>query len=236
MARDRGARADVDRTPARGVGSPVSHHVWLPASLARPARLEKDLLFADSDDSPDRWCTHDCPPQDGSRVRAKAGRCRQKTQARPSTSTPEMMEGDRPAEATGAEQARRDLLAAMNALESELASSTGDNESLQSLEDSFHGLRQAFDEHKAAVQGPQGLLAELAASEPRLRSRVDQIQSEHSMIVERAEAVAAAIPVADHDPGLLSRIEALLSEINAHSQHLVSLIYEAVDTDIPAVD
>lgn len=145
------------------------------------------------------------------------------------------MEGDASGEAIQARKARRDLLDAMRALESEVVAPASET-SLQRLEESVQAVRRTFDEHKAAVQGPDGLFAELADPEPRMRSHWHDMKSEHSMIVQRAEAIAAAIPAADHEPALLVRIESLLAEISRHGEHLETLTYEAVDTDIPAID
>jgi hypothetical protein len=145
------------------------------------------------------------------------------------------MEDDVSAETDEARTARKDLLDAMSALESEMAAPASE-ESLPRLESSLQAVQRAFDEHKAAVQGPGGLLAELADPEPRMRSHWNDMRIEHSMIVQRARAIAAAIPTADHEPSLLVRIEALLAEISRHSEHLVTLAYEAVDIDIPAID
>lgn len=145
------------------------------------------------------------------------------------------MEDDVSAETVEARTARKDLLDAMSALESEMATPASE-ESLPRLESSLQAVQRAFDEHKAAVQGPGGLLAELADPEPRMRSHWNDMRNEHSMIVQRAEAIAAAIPTADHEPSLLVRIQSLLAEISRHSEHLVTLAYEAVDIDIPAID
>lgn len=141
-----------------------------------------------------------------------------------------------PARASEAKQARRDLLAAMTTLESALTEPARGDTNRAALESHVHALQRAFDEHKELVEGGTGLFADLAGAEPRLQSHVEEIRSEHSLIAEQAAGIAAAIPIEGRDPEMVGRISTLLAEIADHSRHMVSLAYDAFDTDIPAID
>jgi hypothetical protein len=147
------------------------------------------------------------------------------------------MDGETLAEAMEAGRSRRaDLLEAMDVLEAELARPASANGPSPSLDRALRTLRQAFDAQRESVEDPNGLFADLADSEPRLRSHVIDLRNEHTMIAGRAEAIEAAIRVEDHDADIVSRISDLLSDIASHGRHIASLAYDAVDIDIPAID
>jgi hypothetical protein len=69
-----------------------------------------------------------------------------------------------------------------------------------------------------------------------LRSHVTDLRNEHSTIAGRAESIAAAIRVEEHEADIVSRINGLLSAIADHSRHVASLVFDSVDIDIPAID
>lgn len=144
-----------------------------------------------------------------------------------------MMDRNGLARASEAKQARQDLMSAMTSLQSAL---TETDISSDDLERCIRDVQKAFDEHREIVEGGAGLLADFARAEPRLQSHVEEIRGEHSVISNQANAIAVAVPTEGKDPKVVSRINTLLSEIAEHSQHMVSLAYDALDTDIPAID
>lgn len=125
---------------------------------------------------------------------------------------------------------------AIATLRSELAEADEGDASGATLKSHVHALEKAFDEHRQLVEGGKGLFAELADAEPRLQSHVEEIRSEHSLIADQAAVIAAALPTEGYDPEMVARISTLLAEIADHSRHMVSLAYDAFDTDIPAID
>jgi hypothetical protein len=96
-------------------------------------------------------------------------------------------------------------------------------------------LRQALDEHIVEVEGPDGLLAEIMESAPRLASKVEILRQEHGQLVTaltRAQEISRA-----YDPLRLRRaVTRLLGRLTLHRQRGSDLVFEAFNVDIGVAD
>ena len=102
-------------------------------------------------------------------------------------------------------------------------------------------LRQALDEHILEVESPNGLLAEIMLSTPRLASEIEALRSEHrelvSAVVRAQETARAAATDPTHDTLRLRRaVTTLLGRLALHRQHGADLVFDAYNVDIGAAD
>lgn len=93
-------------------------------------------------------------------------------------------------------------------------------------------LRDAFDDHVAATEGPDGLYAEITARHERLVNAVRRLGAEHvgltNDLTELQTLLARPGPVlAIRELGTM-----LLARFSRHRQRGADLVYQAYDVDI----
>jgi hypothetical protein len=107
------------------------------------------------------------------------------------------------------------------------------------LRDELATLSDALETHIVTTEGPDGLLADIAASAPRLAKRVERTKADHSTLRIALQAATDALPDGDDEDaieGARDRVVELLTAI-VHHRHLgADLVYEAYNVDIEAVD
>lgn len=135
---------------------------------------------------------------------------------------------------------RAELLAAITALESALASPAGDPVWSARVQARTDQLASAFDDHVHATEGPDGMYAEILRTAPRLRFGVDRLATEHDDI---RVAIAALGKLVDdlHDSGHdIGRVRdegvGLLARLVRHRQRGADLVFEAYAQDIGGCD
>lgn len=136
---------------------------------------------------------------------------------------------------------RRGLREAMAALETVVAGPSSRQGWLREVEASLVDLRKALDAHIEEVEGPDGLLAEIMESTPRLASDVEILRQEHRELVTaliRAEEISQAVEIDPaYDPLRLRRaVTTLLGRLTLHRQRGSDLVFEAYNVDIGAAD
>jgi hypothetical protein len=96
-------------------------------------------------------------------------------------------------------------------------------------------LSQALVHHMLAVEAPDGILAEIVETAPRLANSVQVMRDDHGRLAARIEKLmteAATAPVAEF------RVDAtdLVHEMMLHRQRGSDLVYEAFTRDIGGID
>lgn len=130
---------------------------------------------------------------------------------------------------------RSKLLGAIAELKAVLAAEA--SASSQAIAEAVDEVRARFDEHRSAIEGAHGTLEEIGSTQPRLLPEVAAIRAEHEAISNDATEIASRAGSLVGDRAELSdQIGSLLGEIAEHSQHVIALVYDASDTDIPAID
>ncbi|HLF42556.1 MAG TPA: hypothetical protein VJA46_03390 [Acidimicrobiia bacterium] len=132
---------------------------------------------------------------------------------------------------------RHGLRGAMIDSEKAVARPSGRQGWLGEVEACLAELRQALDEHIEEVEGPDGLLAEIMESTPRLASEVEILRQEHRQLVTaliRAQEISRAVEIDPaHDPLRLRRaVTRLLGRLTLHRQRGSDLVFEAFNVDI----
>jgi hypothetical protein len=145
-----------------------------------------------------------------------------------------------PEELSRAQLRRHDLAEAMTALEKAIAGPASVAGWLDRVEASLGNLRGALDAHIEEVEGPQGLLDEIVAVDPRLTPYVEDLRKDHIDLLGawvRAEATARAVRGGFALPSKIRRrVTTLLGRLTLHRQAGADLVYEAHSVDIAAAD
>ena len=131
------------------------------------------------------------------------------------------------------------LRSAMAGSEAAVAGPSSRQGWLSEVNASLAELRLALDEHIAEVEGPDGLLAEIIQSTPRLASEVEILRREHRQLVTavaRAQEISRAVETdPSPDPLRLRRaVTTLLGRLTLHRQRGSDLVFEAYNVDIGA--
>ena len=153
-----------------------------------------------------------------------------------------MSETDPPAEPLArATTRRRDLGEAMTDLEKVVAGPASADGWLDRVDMSLVGLRGALDGHIEEVEGPGGLLAEIAAVAPRLAAYTEDLRQEHVALLGAWLRTEATVRAASGDlPAAVSavrrRVTTLLGRLTMHRQAGSDLVFEAYNVDIGAMD
>lgn len=140
-----------------------------------------------------------------------------------------------------ARQNRAGLRAAVGQVERSLSSAARGRVKAWSVElhERLTELSEALEQHIAATEAPDGLLADIATAVPRLSHRVDKTRADHEVLRTAAAAALAALPDDDQDdavPEARNRVVELLTAV-VHHRHLgADLVYEAYNVDIEAGD
>ena len=93
-------------------------------------------------------------------------------------------------------------------------------------------LQIALDQHVAEVERPDGLLAELKKTTPRLSNKIRRVGDEHP---ELCRLCAEAIELAKHSEQVSNNRKSVLNLLIAiarHRQRGADLVYEAYNVDI----
>ncbi|HZU72686.1 MAG TPA: hypothetical protein VE990_07930 [Acidimicrobiales bacterium] len=139
-----------------------------------------------------------------------------------------------------ARERRAGLRAAMGDVERSLASpAAGRTEAwVKTLAEDLRRLSTALDLHIEATEAPDGLLADVVSSAPRLANRADQARRDHQNLRYRLHTAQEAL-TAGPEPDLhevRERVVEVLAGI-VHHRHLgADLVYEAFNVDIEAAD
>ena len=95
------------------------------------------------------------------------------------------------------------------------------------------GLREAFSEHVAVTEGPDGLYGELVDHAPRLARGIECLQREHAALLASMDGLHGRVrrpdPTIEQIRGWACT---LLEELWSHRQRGADLVYEAYATDI----
>ena len=98
------------------------------------------------------------------------------------------------------------------------------------------GLREAFDEHLAGTEGPDGYYAGLLAEAPRLAGAVRRLVAEHRRMAAAFAAVTAAQERAGRTAAgaddVREAVVDLLVLFSRHRQHGSDLLWEAYGFDV----
>jgi hypothetical protein len=95
------------------------------------------------------------------------------------------------------------------------------------------GLRDAFSEHVAVTEGPDGLYGELVDHAPRLARGIEVLKREHAALLARMDGLYGRVRRAEPAPEQIRRwADELLRELSLHRQRGADLVYEAYGTDI----
>lgn len=99
--------------------------------------------------------------------------------------------------------------------------------------DALHHVRVALAEHVDEVEGAEGLLVELRQADPRLVSKVDQLEREHPQLVRAVDAALRSVEAEPVEEARSTVLDLLLA-LSRHRQRGADLVYEAYNVDIGA--
>jgi hypothetical protein len=134
---------------------------------------------------------------------------------------------------TRARGLRVELQEAMGRLELALARPASPNGWSQVVEMYLYELRAALDAHIDEVESPNGLLAEIRETAPRLAAATVDLGNEHIDLLEMWDDAADALRAHPDDANSIRRrITSMLCELAVHRQHGADLVYEAYNVDI----
>lgn len=101
-------------------------------------------------------------------------------------------------------------------------------------------LSTALDQHVALTEAPDGLLADIETSSPRLVHRVQKARDEHVILRAAVMRAIEGLPPGDGgDAGVgpsRDRVVELLTALVRHRHLGADLVYEAYNVDIEAMD
>ena len=112
---------------------------------------------------------------------------------------------------------------------------------LRRVERSLIDLRDALMAHIDEVEGPEGLLAEILAAEPRLAAHLDIMREDHSVLLKAWQGVADLLrsqgrSTAPDAGRVRRRVTVFLGDVSRHRQRGSDLVYDAYNVDIAAAD
>jgi hypothetical protein len=135
------------------------------------------------------------------------------------------------------------LLDAMHRLEAALTSAAPGREQAWNRQviEKLRTVADLLDEHARSAEADDGLLAMVAAAQPRLLHRVERLRHEHVTLLEQARALERQIThhAADEMPNfrdIRQRVTWLLNALRHHRASATDLIFEAFSTDIGVGD
>jgi len=167
---------------------------------------------------------------------ASTQRSQPRDSKRPDSARPESKwDNARPygASSAAARRHRAELLHTITRFERALAVPDDDVDWRREVDDLLRGLREAFDEHVAVTEGPDGLYGELVDHAPRLARGIECLQREHAALLASMDGLHGRVrrpdPTIEQIRGWAC---ALLEELWSHRQRGADLVYEAYATDI----
>lgn len=93
-------------------------------------------------------------------------------------------------------------------------------------------LETALEQHTDEVEGPNGLLTELAEDAPRLIHKIEVVKNEHPALLDQAGRVIAAVRNDQEPDDIRAVVLILLVAIARHRQKGSDLVYDAYNVDI----
>ena len=144
-----------------------------------------------------------------------------------------MSEKESRSEALAAAAERRiELKAAVSNVERAAASASAKPNWRQDLLRELYILRVAFDQHVEEVEGPDGLLAEIRTTAPRLGNKIDRVSGEHpDLCRDVAQTIDLCEQSDDVDKTRAAVLEVLFALVR-HRQRGADLVYEGYSVDI----
>ncbi len=94
------------------------------------------------------------------------------------------------------------------------------------------GLREAFTEHVAVTEGPDGLYADITHDHERLANPVRRLGAEHVSISNDLTEIEALLAGSEASEGVRALATALIGRLAHHRQRGADLVYEAYNVDI----
>jgi hypothetical protein len=137
-----------------------------------------------------------------------------------------------------ARERRAGMRAAIGSVEASIAAPSPGREDQwrQDVGRDLQVLSDALERHIAETEAPDGLLAEIVQSAPRLAPRVNKTKADHEALrgelAETCASAAAGVDVAT----LRDRVVDVLVHLVRHRQLGSDLVYEAYMVDIDAAD
>lgn len=130
---------------------------------------------------------------------------------------------------------RADLHGVLVALEAALAKPVPGrvDEWCADVHEALVEVSATFERHIATTEAPDGLYAEIMASQPRLAGVLDRLRGEHTTIRETIAATLVSLrasPASADD--VREQVMNLLARLIRHRQHGADLVYEAYALDI----
>ena len=137
-------------------------------------------------------------------------------------------------EALQAASAKRvELKLALSKAETALAAPSADPRWVERLLDGLRTLQTAFYQHVEEVEAPDGLLAELTSTSPRLANQITSVRDEHPVLcgqiaetIGRIESGSCAVDT------LRAEATEILMAVVRHRQRGADLVYEGYNVDI----
>jgi len=135
--------------------------------------------------------------------------------------------------ALAAASERRDQLKfAVSSLERAAAAPSGMPTWPAYVRSELERLSDALDHHVSAVEAPDGLLAEMLQTAPRLAPRIDRVRDEHPALRTMVDdTIALADSGAEPDDVRAAIVETLIAVVR-HRQHGADLVFDAYNVDI----
>jgi hypothetical protein len=103
-------------------------------------------------------------------------------------------------------------------------------------------VRDAFDQHVAATEKPDGLYAEILERAPRLEGNVRRLKDEHPTIAQSCEAMLSRLDtteIGDPDWPLdqaRDDLQRFIGTVIRHRQRGADLVWEAYNVDIGGLE
>ena len=133
---------------------------------------------------------------------------------------------------SAAKQRRVELKSAVSSVETAAAAPAAIPGWVDTLVGELDDLRIAFDQHVDEVEGPDGLLAEMLQTAPRLANRVRRVEGEHPELVEQIAATIGAVRASSEPELARAAVLEVLAAVARHRQRGADLVYEAYSVDI----
>lgn len=133
----------------------------------------------------------------------------------------------------GARLRRLALGEAMGRTEQALALPSASPSWRHDVADALQHVRIALAEHVDEVEGAEGLLVELRQADPRLISKVEQLEREHPQLAEAVDAALRSVEQHTVEEARSTVLDLLLA-LSRHRQRGADLVYEAYSVDIGA--
>jgi hypothetical protein len=132
-----------------------------------------------------------------------------------------------------ARQRRVQLYEAMAQVELEVARPAASAQWLVEVKDSLSELRQALAAHTTEVEGPEGILAQILQSEPRLSAAVTDLKLDHQNLADTLADVYTSLDAGDF-ARTRRKVIVLLGRLTLHRQAGSDFVYDAYNVDIGA--